>query len=182
MREQEAGTAAMVSMHQTLKEEMSQIASERHRLVGKERNLIDAERSLASVLEASGIEWEPPADMPMQELQSPPKPALPERPPEPARMAPPPPPPTPPKQREPEPEFEKLASSGTKVGKSEAIEKMNKALEVAKRARDTGQDVAEVRRILKQARTAFENANWEEAVRLSGQILDMLASSPTASR
>jgi len=59
---------------------------------------------------------------------------------------------------------------------------MNKALEVAKRARDTGQDVAEVRRILKQARTAFENANWEEAVRLSGQILDMLASSPTASR
>ena len=68
------------------------------------------------------------------------------------------------------------------MGKTDAIDRMNKALEVAKRARDNGQDVTEVRKILKNARTAFENQNWEEAVKLSEQIVGMLESTPGASR
>ena len=178
MREQEAGTASLLQMEQTLKEELEKLASERQRLVAKERNLIDAEKSLATVLEASGIEWDTPAEPPKETRGS--SRAPPERPPEPTRSAPPPPPP---KHREVmEQEFEKVVAAGSKLGKSDAIDRMNRALEIAKRARDGGQDVTEVRRILKQARTAFENSNWEEAVRLSEQILEMLASTPAATR
>ncbi|TLZ64022.1 MAG: hypothetical protein E6K16_04650 [Methanobacteriota archaeon] len=174
MREQEANASALTAMQQTLKEELETLAGERQRLVSKERNLIEAEKSLASVLEASGIEWE---------TTSPPsRPAPMERPPAPEPRGSPPPPP--PRHKETlEQEFERVVAAGNpKVGKSDAIDRMNKALEVAKRARDAGQDVTEVRRILKNARTAFENQNWEEAVKLSEQIVDMLASTPAASR
>ena len=174
MRDQESNTAALSAMEMTLKEELEKLAGERQRLVAKERNLLEAEKSLASVLEASGIEWETTAP--------PSKPYPMERPPAPEpRGAPPPPPP---KHKETlEQEFERVVAAGNpRMGKSDAIDRMNKALEVAKRARDAGQDVTDVRKILKNARTAFENQNWEEAVRLSEQIVEMLASTPAASR
>jgi len=174
MRDQEANSASLSEMELALKDEFEKLSGERQRLVAKERNLMEAEKSLASVLEASGIEWETaPAPQP--------KPAL-ERPPAPEPRGSPPPPP--PKHKETlEQEFERVVAAGNpKVGKSDAIDRMNKALEIAKRARDTGQDVTDVRKILKNARTAFENQNWEEAVRLSEQILVMLESTPPASR
>jgi len=43
-----------------------------------------------------------------------------------------------------------------------------------------GQDVTEIRRVLKQARTAFEAGNFDEAVKLSDQILEMLSAAPMA--
>ena len=180
MREHESSVSDLTTMEQTLREELQLLAAERQQLVTKEKNLIEAEKSLATVFEATGIEWEEPAPAPREVPLPPPKAQ--ERPPapEPTRSAPPPPPP---KHREAmEQEFEKVVSATSRAGKSEAIEKMNRALEMAKKARDAGNDVSEVRRILKQARTAFENQNWEEAVRLSDQIVEMLASLATASR
>src|SRR5436190_1436501 len=166
MRDQESNTAAVSAMEQTLKEELEALSGERQRLVAKERNLLEAEKSLTLVLEATGIEWETPAAPPSRPTPS-------ERPPAPEpRGAPPPPPP---RHKETlEQEFERVVVAGNpKMGKTDAIDRMNKALEVAKRARDNGQDVTEVRKILKNARTAFENQNWEEAVKLSEQIVCM---------
>ena len=175
MRDQESNTAALSAMEQTLKEELEALSGERQRLVAKERNLLEAEKSLTLVLEATGIEWETPAAPPSRPTPS-------ERPPAPEpRGAPPPPPP---RHKETlEQEFERVVVAGNpKMGKTDAIDRMNKALEVAKRARDNGQDVTEVRKILKNARTAFENQNWEEAVKLSEQIVGMLESTAAASR
>ncbi len=67
-----------------------------------------------------------------------------------------------------------------RVGKAEAIEKANMALTAAKRARAAGVDVTEIREILREARTAFEAKNWEEAARLSDEILRRLAPRPAA--
>src|SRR3990170_469032 len=182
MKEQEGQFTNLSTMEQTLKSELEKLAKERARLVVKERNILEVERSLASALEATGIEWEPAGEAPAKASPPPPPRAAGERPPapEPARGAPPPPPP---KQKETlEQEFEKVVAGSGKATKADAIDRMNRALEIAKRARDAGHDVTEVRRILKAARTAFEGQDWEEAVRLSDQILERLEPSPAASR
>ncbi len=61
------------------------------------------------------------------------------------------------------------------TSKRGAIERMNAALDAAKRARNAGIDVKEVRELLKQARTAFESRDWAGASRLSEEILRRLA-------
>jgi chromosome segregation ATPase len=175
MREQETYTSAAAAMEQTLKQELAKLGSERQRLAAKERNLTEVEKSLSNALEAGGIDWETtPADLKETAVLSPAK----DRPPvpEPPKYAPPP----PPKQKESlEREFERAVAAATKVSKADAIDKMNRALEAAKQARDAGLDVTEVRRILKQARTAFEAQNWDEAAKLSDDILGKLGTDST---
>src|SRR3989304_1356962 len=176
MKEQEGQFTNLSTMEQTLKSELEKLAKERARLVVKERNILEVERSLASAFEASGIEWEPAGESPAEASPPPPPRAAGGRP-----RGPPPPPP--PKQKETlEQEFEKVVAGSGKATKADAIDRMNRALEIAKRARDAGQDVTEVRRILKAARTAFEGQDWEEAVRLSDQILERLPPRPPAPR
>src|SRR5256712_7604394 len=84
MRDQEANSASLSEMELALKDEFEKLSGERQRLVAKERNLMEAEKSLASVLEASGIEWETaPAPQPKPALERPPAPS--------PRVSPPPP-------------------------------------------------------------------------------------------
>ena len=59
----------------------------------------------------------------------------------------------------------------TKVSKQEALERMTRALETAKRARDAGRNVSEIRKTLKLARSAFESADYDNAARLADEIL-----------
>ncbi len=46
-----------------------------------------------------------------------------------------------------------------------------RALETAKRARDAGRNVSEIRKSLKLARGAFESGDYDSAVRLADEIL-----------
>ena len=53
-----------------------------------------------------------------------------------------------------------------------------KALETAKKARDAGRNVSEIRKTLKQARAAFEGGDYETAARLADEILRELEAAP----
>lgn len=55
---------------------------------------------------------------------------------------------------------------------------MTRALETAKRARDTGRNVSEIRKTLKQARSAFEAGAYDTAVKLADEILKDLEATP----
>src|SRR2546428_13716029 len=48
---------------------------------------------------------------------------------------------------------------------------MTKALETAKRARDAGKNVSDIRKSLKQARASFESGDYDAASRLAAEIL-----------
>ena len=180
MRDQEGQMAALIAMEQSLRLELEKISKERDRLVDKERSIAEVERGLASVLEASGIEW---AATPSAAKESP-RPAKPaaEKPfaPEPPKTSALPPPPKHIAARESEPQT--APAPVAKATKTQAVDRMNKALESAKKARDAGQDVTEIRKILKDARAAFEEQNFDEAIRLSGKILDVLSSRPIVAR
>ena len=58
-----------------------------------------------------------------------------------------------------------------KVTRSDALERMTRALEAGKRARDIGKNVSNVRRNLKQARAAFEKGEYDQAAALADAIL-----------
>ena len=67
-----------------------------------------------------------------------------------------------------------------KVSKADALDRMTRALETAKRARDAGRNVGEIRKALKMARSAFESGDYESAVRLADEILRELEAAPIA--
>ena len=150
---------SFVDLQTTLKEELISLASEREKLAVKEKSLLEAEKYITAALEASGIE------IPMEtESNSPPPAPAPEiRPPRPpAAQAPPPAPPMEPLRDE---IFEEESSEAKPwVSRADALERMTKALETAKRARDTGRNVSEIRKVLKQARAAFEGGDLDAFV------------------
>ena len=55
---------------------------------------------------------------------------------------------------------------------------MTEALEAAKHARDSGANVQDARRALKEARAAFEAGNYASAIERADYILRLLGSSP----
>ena len=59
--------------------------------------------------------------------------------------------------------------------RAEALERMTRALEASKKARDGGRNVSEFRKRLKIGRRAFEAGRYEEACRLADEILNMLS-------
>jgi hypothetical protein len=75
-------------------------------------------------------------------------------------------------------EEEAGAEAKPKVSRTEALDRMTRALETAKRARDAGRNVSEIRKILKQARSAFEAGEYDTAVRLADEILKELETAP----
>src|SRR5438552_127216 len=164
---------SFVDLQTTLKEELISLASEREKLAVKEKSLLEAEKYITAALEASGIE------IPMEtESNSPPPAPAPEiRPPRPpAAQAPPPAPPMEPMRDE---IFEEESSEAKpRVSRADALERMTKALETAKRVRDTGRNVSEIRKVLKQARAAFEGGDYETATRLASDILRDLEAVP----
>ena len=65
-----------------------------------------------------------------------------------------------------------------KVSRTEALDRMTRALENAKKARDAGRNVSEIRKTLKQARAAFEAGDYDTAARLADDILRSLEAVP----
>src|SRR5881296_2976089 len=159
---------SFVDLQTTLKEELISLASEREKLAVKEKSLLEAEKFISAALEASGIEI--PDEPETKAPPPPPASATEMRPPRPpAAQAPPPAPPMEPLRDE---IFEEEPSeSKPRVSRADALEHMTKALETAKRARDVGRNVSEIRKTLKQARAAFEGGDYETATRLATDIL-----------
>src|SRR5712692_9316764 len=167
-RESAAQHESFVELQDTLRQELLRLADERERLAGKEKSLVEAEKYLAAALEASGIEFMPP-----EEVKAPPPPPASEpRAPKPPTGAP-----APMRSTEPfredifEEEGREAAESKPKVSRADALERMTRALETAKRARDQGRNVSDIRKSLKQARAAFESGDYETASRLAEEIL-----------
>jgi|SRR6267143_352788 len=161
---------SFVELQDTLRQELVRIAGERERLASKERSLVEAEKYLAAALEASGIEMSP-----VEEVKAPPPPPASEpRAPKPPTVAP-----SPPPMRGADPYREDIfeeegrdaPEAKAKVSRADALERMTRALETAKRARDQGRNVSEIRKALKQARAAFESGDYETASRLAEEIL-----------
>src|SRR5712692_7878052 len=167
-RESAAQHESFVKLQDTLRQELLRLADERERLAGKEKSLVEAEKYLAAALEASGIEFMQP-----EEVKAPPPPPASEpRAPKPPTGAP-----APMRSTEPfredifEEEGREAAESKPKVSRADALERMTRALETAKRARDQGRNVSDIRKSLKQARAAFESGDYETASRLAEEIL-----------
>lgn len=186
-RDSAAQHESFMELQDTLKGELHRIAAEREKLAHKERSLIEAEKYLAAVLEASGIEITQARD---EGAAPPPPPAGEPRPPRPTATPPrptttPPPPPAPaPSSRSGESlrdeifEEESGGEARPRVSRADALERMTKALETAKKARDQGRNVSEIRKTLKQARAAFEGGDYDTASRLADDILRALEAVP----
>src|SRR2546425_574338 len=174
-KESAAQHDSFVELQTTLKDELYHLASEREKLALKEKSLLEAEKYITAALEASGI------DMPDDpETKSPPPPPTAEmRPPRPPQAQAPPPAPAHPMEPLRDEIFEEEPSEAKpRVSRADALEHMTKALETAKRARDLGRNVSEIRKTLKQARAAFEGGDYETATRLARDILRDLEAVP----
>src|SRR5437763_295017 len=127
-KESSAQHESFVELQDTLRQELTRLATERERLAGKEKSLIEAERYLAAALEASGIDVAP------EEERSPPPPPMGEprapKPPVPQPTAPPnaPPPIVPPirtgESLRDEIFEEEHAETRPKVSRADALERM----------------------------------------------------------
>src|SRR2546425_8042574 len=65
-----------------------------------------------------------------------------------------------------------LGPSTTGSERAAALSRMVAALEAAKKARDSGHNVQQVRGMLKAARSAFEAGDYTTAARVADQVLD----------
>ena len=65
-----------------------------------------------------------------------------------------------------------LGPSTTGSERAAALSRMVVALEAAKKARDSGHNVQQVRGMLKAARSAFEAGDYTTAARFADQVLD----------
>src|SRR6266568_4948819 len=167
---------SFVGLQTTLRDELNALASEREKLAMKERSLLEAEKYLAAALEATGI------DMVTEETEvrsPPPPPAAEARPPRPPMatqastvMA------ASPSETLRHELLEEEEGDKPKVSRADALEKMTRALETAKKARDSGKNVSDIRKALKQARAAFESGDYDTASRLAGEILRELEAVP----
>ncbi len=170
-KESAAQHESFVELQGMLQRELIELASQREMLAVKEKSLLDAEKYLAAALEAGGLE------LPLEpESNAPPPPPIVERPPRPPTATPTPAPPSETLRHEFLEEDE--GGEKPKVSRADALERMTRALETAKRARDTGRNVSEIRKALKQARAAFESGDYDTASRLADDILRELEAVP----
>ena len=75
-----------------------------------------------------------------------------------------------------------LGPSTTGSERAAALSRMVAALEAAKKARDSGHNVQQVRGMLKAARSAFEAGDYTTAARFADQVLDTAGTSRFALR
>src|SRR5881296_1550570 len=151
---------SLVHLGSVFKDETDRLAAQRQELAAKEESLLEAQRYLATIIEATDIgprEGERPSPPPADE------------PPAPAESPPPPMPivaPTSPEPVEPE---EKPA-----LTRAEAMDRLTRAIEAWRRARDSGRNVSEMRSTLKLAKDALQAGKYESAIRLAMEVLDDL--------
>jgi len=62
------------------------------------------------------------------------------------------------------------------VTRAEAMDRLTRAIEAWKRARDNGRNVGEMRNTLKLAKEALQAGKYESAIRLATEVLDDLQS------
>ncbi len=153
---------------------VERLLQEQEKLAAKEKTLLDAEAALASALQFEDEEImrdEPPAEPAPTPAPVPPEPAAAPLAPEPAPQ-PEPEPVTAPVvsvQEEPPEEPEK-----PRLTKSEATERLARAVEAWKRARDSGWKVTDIRKTVKAARDALESGEYERVERYAAEILEGL--------
>src|SRR5438094_2187858 len=157
---------ALAHLESVFKGETDRLAAERQELAAKEESLLEAQRYLATVIEA--------ADVGPREAERPSPPPA-DEPPAPAESSPPPMPvvaPTGPEPVEAEPTLEAEARPG--VTRAEAMDRLTRAIEAWKGARDSGRSVGEMRNTLKLAKDALQAGKYENAIRLATVVLDNL--------
>src|SRR6266550_380515 len=146
--------------------ETDRLAAERQELAAKEESLLEAQRYLATVIEAADVgpreaqrPSPPPADEPPAPTNSPPPPMSIGAPTAPEPVEP---------ENTPEPEARPA------VTRAEAMDRLTRAIEAWKRARDNGRNVGELRNTLKLAKDALQAEKYESAIRLATEVLDDL--------
>ena len=157
---------SLAHLESVFKDETDRLAVKRHELAAREASLLEAQRYLATVIEAADVgprEAErpspPPADEPPAPTESPPPPM--------SIMAP-----TAPEPVEPENTPEPEARPA--VTRAEAMDRLTRAIEAWRRSRDSGRDVGEMRNTLKLAKDALQAGKYETAIRLATEVLDDL--------
>src|SRR3989475_3410897 len=157
---------SLAQLASVFKDETDRLAAQRQELAAKEESLLEAQRYLATAIEAADVgprAAERPSPPPAGE---PPAPA----------EAPPPPMPivtptvTPPVEAENTPEPEERPA----VTRAEAMDRLTRAIEAWKRARDSGRNVGEMRNTLQLAKDAVQAGKYETAIRLATEVLDDL--------
>ena len=148
--------------------ELKHLAHERKSLAERERTLADAERSLADWLgpdhaAAAPTEARTPQGDPAQNREIPPPPEAPA-------------PPIPPEAVSPAETPRPSAVAPSMSGRRAVIGRLNQAITIARKLKDEGNDVFEVRELLRNARTALDRMDYEEVALLTDAILEALAS------
>jgi uncharacterized protein YukE len=174
---------ALVALKGSLEHELNKMLAEHETLTNKEKSILEAEKYLASALQIEGLAVEAPAEPPAPPVApEPPAPAPPPAP-EPAASAEPEPQPEPAPvqvsvtvQEEPAPEPEVKP----RPTKGEATERLARAVEAWKRARDSGWKVTDIRRTVKLARDAIENGDFDRAILLAAEIIEQLQAATAA--
>ncbi len=172
-----------------LDEELRKLIEAQEKLATKERSILEAETFLASAMEAEGdasngerVAAVPPqAPTPTAPEPVPPSPvpestAVPEPSPEPA------PEPEPQETPAPAPVQEAVLrepDAPPQPTKAEATERLTKAVEAWKRARDAGWKVTDIRKTVKEARDAVEAGDYERVARMASEILEQLQAPAT---
>jgi hypothetical protein len=143
-------------------------------LKAKETSLVEAENFLASALEIErGMSQDPAPVTPAPPAMEPPAPEPTPTPEPPAPTVAPPEAPAAPVPVQVEEELPPSEPKG-RATKGEATERLSKAVETWKRARDAGWKVTDIRKTVKSARDAIEGGDYDRAVRLSVEILEQL--------
>src|SRR2546427_9019835 len=155
---------SLAHLESVFKDETDRLAAKRDELAAKEESLLEAQRYLATVIEAADVgarEAErpsrPPADEPpaATESPSPPMPIVASTGPEAVEV-----------QNTPEPEARPA------ITRAEAMDRLTRAIEAWKRARDNGRNVGEMGSKLKLAEDAPPASKYENAIRLATEGLD----------
>ena len=170
---------ALVALRGSLEEELNRMLAEHESLTEKEKSILEAEKALAAALQLEGIELaeqpvpppaaaEPPAPTPTPEPEPPVEPAPP---PEPVAV-----------QVEVTAQEERPSQPEAKPRptKGEATERLARAVEAWKRARDSGWKVTDIRKTVKFARDAIESGDYERAILYAGEILEQLQATASA--
>lgn len=169
---------SLAVLKDAFKDELNRLLAEHEALATKEKSILEAEKYLASALQAAEVDFKE------EEMPAVPPPAT--APPEP--IAPPP-------AAQPTPILEPVATpvvapaqeeipqeteTKPRATKAEAMERLARAVEAWKRARDSGWKVGDIRKTVKSARDALEAGDYESAFRLATEILDQLQATASA--
>ncbi|HYM39757.1 MAG TPA: hypothetical protein VEY12_06410 [Thermoplasmata archaeon] len=165
-----------------LKEELHRLLAEHEMLSSKEKSILEAEKYLASALEIEVANFDREESPPQPITPAAPEPVAQPETPEPTPAATPEPAQEPPvavapsvqEEIPPEPEAKPRATKG------EATERLSKAVEAWKRARDAGWKVVDIRKTVKAARDAIEGGDYERALGCTAEILEQLQAAAAA--